>query len=202
MRTLGKEGEGQTKPRPIRIAPVPPDEWGEAFAAVFSGLPASMAPPLGTEINSISIMAHHPKLADAHFAFYAYFRGGLTLSDRVRELLILRVAWIRGSEYELIRHVKNARLAGVGDDEIARIPNGSTAPGWEAVDAALLRVAEELCDACEVSDAAWSALDEHFSRQQMMDVVFVVGVYTLYCMVMNSFGVELEPGMPAFPSGG
>jgi len=46
-----------------------------------------------------------------------------------------------------------------------------------------------------VSDATWGALARHYEKKQLMDVVFTVGQYTAVCMALNSFGVQLEPGV-------
>ena len=35
--------------------------------------------------------------------------------------------------------------------------------------------------------------------QQLMDLVFAVGQYTLVSMALNSFGVQLDPGVEGFP---
>ena len=45
----------------------------------------------------------------------------------------------------------------------------------------------------------WKALSERYSTQQLMDVVFAVGQYTLVSMALNSFGVQLDPGVEGFP---
>ena len=43
-----------------------------------------------------------------------------------------------------------------------------------------------------VSDAHMSALAEHYSQEQMMDLVFTVGQYNLVSWALNSFGVQYD----------
>ncbi len=50
-----------------------------------------------------------------------------------------------------------------------------------------------------VSDRTWAELKQHFDDKQCMDVVFTAGQYTLVSMVLNSFGVQLEPGVALDP---
>ena len=40
---------------------------------------------------------------------------------------------------------------------------------------------------------------DRFTTEQVMDLVFTVGQYTMLAMALNSFGVQLEPGAPGFP---
>jgi hypothetical protein len=89
-------------------------------------------------------------------------------------------------------------MTGISNDEIQRIPDGPDA-GWDPFDATLLRAADELHDDSFVSDATWKQLGERYSTEQLMDVVFTVGQYTLVSMALNSFGVQLDPGVEGFP---
>ena len=49
-----------------------------------------------------------------------------------------------------------------------------------------------------VSDETWSRLTEYFSTEQLMDIVFTVGQYNLVSMALNSFGVQLDEGLPGW----
>ncbi|HJT37804.1 MAG TPA: carboxymuconolactone decarboxylase family protein, partial [Actinomycetota bacterium] len=91
------------------------------------------------------------------------------------------------------------KAVGVTDDEIRRIIDGPDAPGWSAFDATLLRAADELHDDNFITDETWQALAARYSPQQLMDVVFAVGQYTLVSMALNSFGVQLDRGVEGFP---
>jgi alkylhydroperoxidase family enzyme len=153
-------------------------------------------------MNAMAVYALHPDLAAALLAFNMYLLLGSTLRDRDRELLILRTSWLRDSEYELVRHAHNAKRVGISDEELARIPIGSTAPGWDLLDALLLRAVEELCSEYRIANATWIQLEKHYTQQQLMDIAFTVGAYDMLAMAFNTIGVEPEAGIPPFPTGG
>ena len=112
--------------------------------------------------------------------------------------MILRIGWLCQAEYEWGQHLIFGKRAGLSDEEIARIKEGPDATGWSPFDAVLLRAADELhADAC-ISDATWAALSDRYSTEQLMDVVFAVGQYTLVSMALNTFGVQLDKGMKGF----
>jgi hypothetical protein len=50
-----------------------------------------------------------------------------------------------------------------------------------------------------VDDETWAALAQRYTVEQLMDVVFAVGQYTLVSMALNSFGVQLDEGVGGFP---
>ena len=50
--------------------------------------------------------------------------------------------------------------------------------------------------------AAVLALAQRWTEQQLLDLVFTVGQYTLVSMALNSLGVERDEGVPGFPDHG
>jgi hypothetical protein len=61
----------------------------------------------------------------------------------------------------------------------------------------LLRAVDELNADAFLSDDVWLGLKGSYSEPQMMDLVFTVGQYQLVSMALNTFGVQLDPGLPA-----
>jgi AhpD family alkylhydroperoxidase len=191
--------EGTLPSHEVRIAPVPPEGWTDEAKAAIAVLPPEMAPPPGAQINVLGVLAHHPALAKAVLEFSLYLRFQSTLSDRQRELLILRTAWLRGAEYELRRHVRLARRVGLTEEELAAVAVGSGAAVWSAEEALLLRATEELCEDYLVSDATWAALADRFDAPLLMDVLFAVGTYDMFAMAYSTMGVQPEADLPVLP---
>jgi 4-carboxymuconolactone decarboxylase len=159
---------------------------------------------LGTQdaINIRTTMLNHPELSQAFGVFATNMLSKNTLPTRDREILILRIGWLCRSEYEWAQHVRiSRRAAGLTDDDFAHIMKGPDATGVSAHDKLLLRAATELRDKAFISDETWNALAKTYDTKQMMDLVFTVGDYTVVSMALNSFGVQLEPGVTGFPPG-
>ncbi len=183
-----------------RIPPLPPGAWPpemkEALAALRPANPRHPFPsrkegrPKG--LNVLGTLAQHPELAQAFHTFNGYILFASTLSPRQRELLVLRVAAVRKSEYEWAQHAVLAGDAGLTEDEVARIALGPDAPGWPALDAAMVRAVDELVGDGAVSDATWKVLAGQLDNQQLMDLVFTVGAYEVLAMALRSFDVDLD----------
>lgn len=173
-----------------RIPPVPPSERDDESAALLDAV---------GELNLFTTMANHPKLFKRWMVFGGHVLAKNTLPARERELVILRVGWRCGSEYEFGQHTLIGRRDGLTDDEIRRLATDGT-DGWSDVDAALVAAVDELvADHC-VSDATWARLAERWSTQQLMDLIFTVGQYTTVSMALRSFGVQRDDGVPGFPT--
>jgi alkylhydroperoxidase family enzyme len=149
--------------------------------------------------NIFRTLAHHPKLMKRWLVFGNHILSKSSLDPRDRELAILRIGWLCRAEYEWGQHVPIGLAAGLTDEEIARIPDGPAAEGWDGKDRAILTAVDELHADAFVTDATWQALQPHFDPQQLMDFVFTVGQYNLVSMVLNTFGVQLDDRLSGFP---
>ena len=117
------------------------------------------------------------------------------LPPRERELAILRIGFLCRSGYEWAQHEAIALRAGVTPQEVARVKLGPEAPAWSAADRSVLAATDELHDGQFISDPTWAELAAHFTEKQCMDLVFTVAQYTQVSMILNTFGVQLDPGM-------
>lgn len=174
-----------------RLAPLADEQIDPEIRARFGA---------GPLLNIFRTLAHHPKLLKRWLVFGNHVLARSTLAPRERELAILRVGWLCRSGYEWGQHVVIARRSGVTDAEIERLADGPDAPGWSEADRALLRAVDELHGDAFVSDATWAALVQHFSTQQILDLIFAVGQYQLVSMALNTLGVQPDsPELPTLP---
>lgn len=182
------------KPNQSRIPPLRPDEWTEEQRRKLEE-----AYQKGGFYNLAGTLTRHPEASSRIGQVSAHVLGPTsTLTARDRELLILRTAYLCNAEYEWAQHRRISGKAGMSEDEINRCLEGSDASGWTTTEAHLLRAAEELHTDQRIGDATWKALAEEYDEQQMMDIVFAVGQYTLMAMAMNSFGIALDEGLQGF----
>lgn len=183
-----------------RIEPLPPDQWpAEMRDALAAMRPANPRHPLPSRaegrpkgLNALGMLAHHPELTKAFNTFNGHTQFATRLTTRQRELLILRVAHLRRSEYEWAQHAVLAGDAGLGAGEVAAIADGPDAGEWSPLERALLRAVDELIADATVTDATWADLSADLDTQQLMDVVFTVGAYETVAMAFKTFAVELD----------
>jgi 4-carboxymuconolactone decarboxylase len=139
-----------------------------------------------------------PELCRAWVPSSSYF-GTSPLSARDRELLILRTCWLCKNEYTWANHIAGAKRAGLTDDEILRVTQGTRAKGWSSGDALVLLAAEELHADQFIQDSTWKSLSGRYSERELTDAIFIVGQYTFISMWARSGGFPLEQGVPGFP---
>ena len=181
---------------PLRLPPAGADDLSDETAQLLDGLKFSSDGPVP---NLFATLAHHPRLLKRWSAFGGTLLFRSELSNRERELLILRTAWRCKAHYEWSHHVPLALRVGVTAAEIARVVEGPDAPGWDPADAALLRAADELHADAVIGDATWAALAERYAPAQLVEIPMVVGQYHLVAFTLNSLGVQLDDDVVAGP---
>ncbi len=183
----GQSDHFSPRPTTPRVNPVPKNERTEAQNKMLGSRP---------DYNIYTTLAHHPELYSHWTGLGAFLLNGSSLPARQREIIMLRMGWICQAEYEWAQHVRIATTtAGMTADDVRRIAEGPDAPGWNDFERNLLRMVDELRLQGMISDGTWKAMRTQYSDQQMMEALFTAAQYQLVSMVLNSLGVQLDPGL-------
>ncbi|MET1757143.1 carboxymuconolactone decarboxylase family protein [Novosphingobium sp. RD2P27] len=190
-----KESPQTLQDLPVRIPPLPREKWTDAAREVFTFWGEPGAEENGSQTTSQMVLANHPPLAMAFNRFGKHLLIDNTAPSWARELVTLRVAWHLKSQYEWHYHVGYALNLGMTLEQVADVGVGPDAGSWSEVDAALLRCVDELWENSRVTDATWSVLAQHYSTEQLMDLIFALGHYVMLGWAFAAFGVQLEDGV-------
>lgn len=171
-----------------RTPRIPVPEPGELRDDVAALLP-QIAPAGREPARTMAVLARQPDLLAPFLSWAAALALRGVLPHRDHELLALRAAWRCGSAFEWAEHVEYARAAGLDEVDIAAVARISLT-SWAGRDAALLQAADELIAAADVSDSTWQELAAHFDPPALVEILFVVGQYTMLSMVANAAGID------------
>jgi alkylhydroperoxidase family enzyme len=112
------------------------------------------------------------------------------LTDRQRELVIVRVAHLEHSDYELFHHLSLARAAGISDAELEALRVGDFA-GFVDGEGALLAFTDGVF-AGSPSDAALNDMRAHFSDALTLETTMMIGHYMMTARVIAVGGCDVE----------
>lgn len=173
-----------------RVPPAAEADWTDEQRDFLSAYKT----PTGV-LNVYATMAQNLKAARPFHGWGGYVLRQSKFDARLRELIILRIGWLCRSGYEWTQHARLARREGMTEAQLEAIKVGPDSPVWTPVEKVLLTAADELHNDKFISNATWAALAQHLDDEERMNVVFVVGHYTQVCMILNTFGVQVEPGV-------
>jgi alkylhydroperoxidase family enzyme len=177
-----------------RIPPLVKSEWTDEQREVLEPFAKQ-----GRLYNIYSTLGQCPDALKAFLAWGSYVLRRSSLNARERELVILRIGYLCRAGYEWAQHSRLGKQAGLTDSELARIKSGPRAVEWNLEDGLLLTAADELHRNYFVSDETWTRLRGFLTERQCMDLVFVIGHYTQVCMILNTFGIQLDPDLVCDP---
>jgi alkylhydroperoxidase family enzyme len=140
--------------------------------------------------RTMAVLARQPDLLGPFLGWAAALALNGVLSHRDHELLALRAAANCGSEFEWAEHAEFARAAGLTNDEIEAVRQQESVSNWSETELALLRAADELTVGFDISDETWSTLAHHYEPPALVEILFVVGQYTMLSMVATAAGIS------------
>lgn len=180
-----------------RIAPLEPEQMTKEGQDIAASLQAFFGSKPGGMVT-FRTMFKHPGLYKGQMQLGLELNQHGKLPPREREMVILRTAWLVRSPFEWGEHVAYGKRLGLSSEEIERITQGSSAPGWNEHDRAVLRGVEELVGDYALSDATWATLAKTWDEAQLIELPGLVGSYTLTAMLYNSLRFGLLQGNDGF----
>ena len=178
-----------------RISPLQETEWPEEARETLESLRRD-----GVVYNIFATLARHPKLLNRWLVFGNHILSKSSLPPRDRELAILRVGYLCRANYEWGHHVVIGKQVGLSQADIERVVKGPDAAGWEPFESQIIRAVDELHANSNVSESTWGAIAERYTTEQQLDFLFTVGQYKMVSLVLNTTGIELEPGFENLPN--
>ena len=160
-----------------------------------------MTPPGIPPIALFRTFAKNTTMTAAMHPWGAYVLGKqLSVSMRIRELVIDRVTALLGCEYEWGVHVAFfADRVGFTADELRSLTHGTPQDEcWNEEERSVLRLIDGLVEMATVDDDVWAELSGFFEEAQLIDLVVLVGWYHAISFVANAARVPHEAGAPRF----
>jgi alkylhydroperoxidase family enzyme len=144
------------------------------------------------QMHLFTTLGQHKRLFLAMTPYAALLlRGRLSLVDT--ELVILRVAHLRGSEYELQHHRKMGRRRGLDDQTQAKLfawPDSTG--GLSDRQQALLRATDEFINNRSISNEVWQQLSAHLDKRQLIEFCMLAGQYDGLAATMSALEIPLD----------
>jgi 4-carboxymuconolactone decarboxylase len=160
----------------------------------------SIADSRGGVRGPYGVLMHSPDLAARIAHTGGYVRYNLDLPEALRETIIIATAREIKSQYEFFAHARLARQAGLSEDTIQAIAQGTAPQGLSGDEAILVRYVQELLRHHKISDATFNAVRDRFGMRETLEITALVGHYLLVGQILAAFEVELPEGVkPEIP---
>jgi 4-carboxymuconolactone decarboxylase len=178
-----------------RFRPLAEGEMSAAQRKVYGEIAAG---PRGGVRGPFNALLRSPELADRAQKLGEWVRYKSSLPEALKEFAILVTARYWSAQYEWHAHHSHAMAAGLDPRLAAELAQGRRPAGMSDEEAAVHDFCKELHERKSVSDANYAKVVKHFGERGAVDLIGVIGYYTLVSMILNVDRVPI-PGGAADP---
>lgn len=147
----------------------------------------------GRLINLYRVLLHSPDLAQSWLDHLNAVRWKTTLSGRLRELVILRIAWLCQTDYIIRQHVPQLALReGLTEADCAALMTEQPADVFSPEERAALAYTDEVTRAVRACDTTFAALRAHFDERAVVELTTLIGTYNMHVRLVRGLDVDLE----------
>lgn len=180
-----------------RIAPLPRSEWTEAARAVFGFWEGEEARRNGSRSSVMMALANHPDLAMPALKMGRYILTQSTLSERQKELIVLRIAWLFGCEHQWEQHCISAQRIGIARSELDALSTDDFRAIRNLHEKAIVTATDELSKTGRITEQTWRALAAELDDRGLMDLIYSVGFFAMNAWAMGALQLQSETDLSA-----
>ncbi|MGZ5119522.1 MAG: carboxymuconolactone decarboxylase family protein [Burkholderiales bacterium] len=154
--------------------------------------------------SAFRMLAYHPDLVRQVYGLLKMLATRNKLPSRLRELMIMRIGWTTGSEYEWFQHYRIAKAeAGLTDAELVALRDWRSSELFSEADRAVLAAVDDTRERGEISDAVWTQCEQLFKEPAVLvEMVVMIGNWMLFSQLLKTLRVPIEDGATPWPPDG
>ncbi|CAK7201354.1 hypothetical protein SEUCBS139899_004058 [Sporothrix eucalyptigena] len=162
-----------------RIGAIAPSSAAATSSPILSSLFTKILTHRPAVLHIHQVVAHNPELLRAQAQYAAALREHSAISRPLQEILIIRIAQTNGSTYEQSVHRPIAINLGVPAAKVDSVAHWQTEMTLfeDASERAALLYVEEAAGEGTVTDKVFTELEQHYSKQAIVDLSALVGWY-------------------------
>jgi 4-carboxymuconolactone decarboxylase len=146
------------------------------------------------ELNLFRLLAHAPAVFVGWAQMVDEILDSPTFTARMRELIILRVAYLQGSPYELSQHMDLARSAGLTEHQVNALVDAADheAAGFSPTEGTVLEAVTELCITRRLRQDTFVAVRAALGNEAVTELLMIVSCYYGLALVLNAVELDID----------
>ena len=187
-----------------RLQLLRPDQLSDAQRQVYDGITGgrrseataagSLTKPDGGLVGPFNAFLYSPDVGLRVQALGEALRFSNSLPNQLLEIAVLMTAFEWKAQFEWWAHERLARRAGLDEEIIAALKAGRRPAFDDDKAAAVYDFSREMLDTKRVREETYNRTVELLSEQQVVDLISLLGYYSLVAMTLNAFDVPVPDG--------
>ena len=173
-----------------RYLPVPLVAASEKVKSIY----AEVEGRVGFVPNLVGTWAHSENFVGAVTQLYQTVTGETGLSEKILQLVILKTCKLDKCPYTIAHYTPKALEAGWSEEHIDALETYSESDLFVYYEKEVLELAELVTSRPDdISDEFWTQLNNHYTSDQVVELITVIGFFNLVNRVALALQVELDP---------
>jgi len=143
-------------------------------------------------LNLHKVLAHSPEALRSFIRLGYCLLARASLEPRLRELAILRVAYLTYCRYEWSQHLPLAQEAGVSQPQIDSLGYWPRSAAFNEVERAVLAYTDEVTERVRVAEETFARLRQHLDEAAIVELTLVVGYWGMVARLLVALAVDPE----------
>ena len=142
------------------------------------------------------MLLHAPPIAQGWIGMYDAVRWNSTLSGRIREMVICRIAAINGASYEWNAHAPIALQEGMTQSQLDALPAWEGSPLFDATERAALAYCDAMTKLVHVPDDVAKSVRDLFPPRQLVELTVTIAGYNCVSRVLEALEIKGSDPLP------
>jgi len=135
-------------------------------------------------------LLHSPALAEAWFDFNNAVRFRTGLDDRLREIVIIRVAWLTRTGFVVdVHRNRYAEAAGVSRAEVDALARWSRTRLFSRAERAALRYTDAVTRDVAVPGGVYARLRKEYGEREIVELTVLIAAYNMHVRFLRALDI-------------
>ncbi|MGB6006695.1 carboxymuconolactone decarboxylase family protein [Castellaniella sp.] len=167
------------------------------YADLQQGAAASLAERITAERGSVlhlyQMLLHSPPVAEGWLSYLTAIRQKSGLDGALRELVIMRIAYLNRAPYEADQHAPIALREGLRQQQLDALARVDLPAGvFDPCEAAVLDYTDAMTRSVQVPDAVFAAVRAYFSATELVELTATIAAYNMVSRFLEALQVHSD----------
>ncbi len=145
----------------------------------------------GSVLDLYQMLLHSPPVAEGWLKHLTGIRQRTGLDGAIRELAIMRIAYLNRAPYEAAQHAPIALREGLSQAQLDALRTRKLPAGlFDARERAVLDYTDAMTLAVQVEDAVFNGLKPYFDRRELVELTATIATYNMVSRFLEALEIH------------
>lgn len=144
----------------------------------------------GSLLHLYKMLLNSAPVADGWLTYLTAIRQKCKLTGDIREMVIMRVAFVNGASYEADQHAPIALSEGLSQAQVDALNDWEEASCFTGLQRAVLAYCDTMTKKVQVPDAIYNDAAKYFDAEQMVELTATIAAYNMVSRFLEALQVH------------